>query len=515
MIWRYFPILAFIFASTSQAVSENASSLTSSDFHQAFTSARSAESVARAMAQPIIPDSVKAMLLESRPEDREFARSLIVHWKSLNRFRVTPGLRTLLVQESNGISVLRIAKISETEFEINGMRWVLPETGSIVRSLQKTLRDKVVFSPARGSRLDAMIQFIPRAIAADVTSSPVATAPALLFILNQGGRSNFGYGRITPPVGMRTGDAKTALFYEDQGAVAVANGRSTWDWLFNSDAEITCTDSGATGKAQVGGELVDFEARKDGTLVLNLGKRRKTIYVESPKSIEGIPNAESFLRAIDKLRKDKGRNSEKARWLRGYIETSALRISRIHEGFNKAFDAAINLTEKTGEPSTEELNKAFALAESMFHQKDVVLWDAVLVGECQNSKCDPKPTKMGDGLRPWFRNDEAVKEALKWRPKSSKSATRILPGAAPDDDLIVQGKVAEEDFETVKKLIFEADGRWPDLAAPKEVPYARRALLGMRMFGPCCADKECREKELYSAPSVKFVDKTKSAPTKK
>lgn len=465
-----------------------------------------------AMKSKVIPVELKNTILENaRPEDRDFAKSIVVHWKAYSDREVQAEFDQLVIKDEYGVDVLKIrpdvsASPQDVDalgnrFVINGRVWSKPKTGSIEKSIRQFLKDNVAINEGRNSPLFARFLSPAAAFAADTTNF---AKPVYLYVSLGGFLSE---PKNLPP---------TAMILKNNPKDAIYDSRKGWDSFLHRDVAVQCTGSVARTKAKVGSTIADVESRPDGSVVLtfNNDKQKAKLLVTSKKF-----DAKTVQKAIEKI-KSYNDTSERAvaeKVLADFddVGCQALSPRQYIQARQTVEKAAAEKTLEQEEKMNRERAKAIVeyLQESYTEsQTSNLLCDDVVVQTCLKSDCSAlsAPAKSGN-IFAWIPHEtpNSIGRAKNWRPEDTKVAGAPITVDPQTDLPVLNGEgISGNDMREAKRLVTRAveDEK-------SERADIKNAILSLRPLGQCCGEAECREK--LAGKDLNLVPSTGSGATKK
>lgn len=260
MHWKKISAVMF-FAVTNSA---SASNLDTNSYCQA---ARTA-AVVQAMKSGVPAQEIKeALLNRTRSEDREFAKSILVHWKKNSEQNITSEFNRMIIRDREGKETLIMMPLENTpnQFQINGVTWTLPEKGSVAQSLKKTLLQKET-----SKKSVSIFNLVTPAAYASEASTPIMTAAFIYaFTATDGGPPH------TANTHLQTYSPAKLLLPTEGGLLRKIADR------IRGKSQVTCGAESATGRMLISNQPVNFVVKRDGSAILTPFDSKQSVKVSS------------------------------------------------------------------------------------------------------------------------------------------------------------------------------------------------------------------------------------------
>lgn len=404
----------------------------------------------REMQSPTISNELRAQLLDSsRPEDLAYAKSLIVGWKSLHLNRTSAEFDELVSFDSRGHEVLRIKRLDDPQtFLINGRPWVAPNNGSISQSLRQHLewsKDESAEqqSPSHRRKYKSVAKAILfSASVSRAARESVGLAPAYLVASTHSGGifSATGAVRALPPAVV----GKYKLF-DDLGPLV--------------GIRVQCRDGGASGHTSVLGNRLQFESRRDGSVVVTLEDAEKTKLLVTPQIVDRRKLANERLANLNAFTSGNVPAKKREAFAKQIFQDFTARTATL--GLNDGIYRSTwkEITEASypilnGGTYADAVVKTAAQLKYFYEsRKQVIVTETLSVSKCTDKNCvATEDTRISTSIQPW------------------------LPPKKPQM-LHAASVMNFQDPRTEKQ---------------KDENLIRGNLLSLRPLGACCNDSACR-----------------------
>lgn len=492
-----------------------------------------AERIRDEFSRQVLDQEMKAALLNSAaPEDKIELQRLLASFKtSKNHSFEAVGTR-LRMSDKKGQVVFEVAppELGKNDFLINGRSWTMPESGSILRDLNRHLNPTKEAPKRTGA---GVLQPLLRVVSGltstlEASSQNPETLPLYYYV-----RAN---GKSTPQSlyeMIRSGSLDQPLLH---GAHFQSTGELDWakaifKGLTLARYDVQCTPEGAKGYAIVGGSKVEFLARPDQGVQLKSDGHSQIMFFEphhlnSGNYRSGIEHYGKKVResSADKLaedyRKNRGesdlaklartsyslcKNAHRIKYageLHTLLEAPCRRLSHIqkrHRGTETAEGDAwlADQFKAWSNQNFDSLQKAAA----QFDKLALVSENSLELKACTDASCNNLLSgKEFESYRiPPNKTEGTVESALAFEPKSSPAANSkrakieyncpTKNNACQSVAIIGEDSLSGEDLKRAKELVARANEslRWNQYDPSVVQPIAK-----LRLLGPCCADTECR-----------------------
>lgn len=492
-----------------------------------------ASEMAKELNQNSFSSKLKTALIESaRPEDIVALKALIARYKKSKTLEVYPvfGRLDIVNRQRQVVFSVAVDPANSKRFAINGREWNVPDSGSILASLDRQVFD-IDFKGAHREKTSPKISlFIPDAFAADSTAGvrDVARATTYTFISAHIERSGETAARY-----LAKQDVRSALLHGD----GFPNGRSKLDaWLsFWGPKNVSCTPEGAKGFALISGTEVEFLAKADATLIVkSKGHTQSIAFI--PNAVSLTPQAAEAREALAAIvAGNSGSDSEevrvtKARNAMARISHLCYVVPEVDSEFCEIADlfadrySRRSLTKRgISSLGTEPFMKVKESYIREQYLKEVVPWllqnrDRALaffeksknfvtirdqtgtIEACLNDDCSK--TLAGDSGSPGHYRippnniEKSVTAALAFKPTSSPLSKATIEFNCPTKNhacklvaLTDESGLSEKDFLRAKELVGAANR---SLSWAKGDPSVSQPVSTLRALGPCCEDSDCR-----------------------
>lgn len=215
---------------------------------------------------PMASTFKQAILNSARSEDRDAVNRALASYK-LGPLKIYSEFTKLTGYDKNETLIFSVEPVpgQPKKFVINGTEWVVPERGSIYRSIESLLTDK---SSARNSFFNRLITPVDAADAQAVEKSTVATALYLYTVARSDGLSMAKVDGVVD--------------FTDPSKNAVDG--NLWDYIYGVSADIRCNGDVATGTYRNGDWQAKFEARGNAELRLTMPGRGHGVLIQPMKT---------------------------------------------------------------------------------------------------------------------------------------------------------------------------------------------------------------------------------------
>lgn len=492
-----------------------------------------AERIRDEFSRQMLDQDMKAALLNSAaPEDKIELQRLLASFKTSKSHSFEAVGTRLRMSDKKGQVVFEVAppELGKNDFLINGRSWTMPESGSILRDLNRHLNPTKETPKRTGAGiLHPLLQIISGLTSTlEASSQNPATLPLYYYV-----RAN---GKSTPQSlheMIRSGSLDQPLLH---GAHFQSTGELDWakavfKGLTLARYDVQCTPEGAKGYATVGGSKVEFLARPDQGVQLKSDGNSQVMFFE-PRHLNsghyrsGIEHYGKKVResSADKLaedyRKNRGEsdlaklartsdslceNAHRIKYageLRTLLEAPCRRLSHIqkrHRGIEAAEGDAwlADQFKAWSNQNFDSLQKAAA----QFDKLALVSENSLELKACTDASCNNLLSgKEFESYRlPPNKTEGTVESALAFEPKSSPAANSkrakieyncpTKNNACQSVAIIGEDSLSGEDLKHANELVARANEslRWKQYD-----PSVVQPLAKLRLLGPCCADTECR-----------------------
>lgn len=484
-----------------------------------------AERIRDEFSRQMLDQEMKAALLNSAaPEDKIELQRLLASFKtSKNHSFEAVGTR-LRMSDKKGQVVFEVAppELGKNDFLINGRSWTMPESGSILRDLNRHLNPTKEAPKRTGA---GVLQPLLRVVSGltstlEASSQNPETLPLYYYVRANGNSTPQSLYQM-----IRSGSLDQPLLH---GAHFQSTGELDWakaifKGLTLARYDVRCTPEGAKGYAIVGGSKVEFLARPDQGVQLKSDGHSQIMLFEPHRLDSGGPyrsRIEHYGNKVrhssaGKLEEDFRRNISESDIVkldhtsRSLCE-SAYRINYaggLRELLKGPCHRLMYIDEGRGSLAShykgwivqnfDSLKKAAALFDKLV----VVSEDSLELKACTDASCNNLLSgKEFESYRlPPNKTERIVESALAFEPKSSPAANSkrakieyncpTKNNACQSVAIIGEDSLSGEDLRRAKELVAFANEslRWNQYAPSVVQPIAK-----LRLLGPCCADTECR-----------------------
>lgn len=240
-----------------------------------------AKEIAAAVHQAVPPADLKESLLShTRDADRSYAKQMLLHWKQNSTLNVQSEFNHLILRSKDGREILRVAPVgtSVDQFQINGMKWTVPQNGSVAESLKRVLAERKT-----GASLFDLIT--PRAFADEpLPGQAIAFLYATVNQRREELRKAENQKRkdlmATPEQQLRTWRPEPYLV-RSEGSVP----DRLWDQVVGNPVKLRCSADSASGHIKLAGESVAFTVfASDSSTIFTSAETGKSFKVFSSGS---------------------------------------------------------------------------------------------------------------------------------------------------------------------------------------------------------------------------------------
>lgn len=465
-----------------------------------------------------------ALLNSASPEDKvELQRLLATYKASKGHSFVTIGTR-LRMSDKKGNVLFEVAppELGKNEFLVNGRSWTMPESGSILRDLNRHLNPAKDVPKKTGASLlqplkplFQMLSTFP--LVAEAAQQNPSTLPLYYYIRANGKPIPQSLEQM-----IKTGSLDQPLLH---GAHFQSTGELDWakavfKGLTLARYDVQCTPDGAKGFAVVGNTKVEFLARPDQGVQLKSDGNSQVVFFEPRqmnhgnfrqdisyygKNVTELPAADLqreyqkqrglsdvgiLLRASEKLCGNARQlNSEGE--LRTLLENPCRRLGVLRARSSGSFFEDIKAWYAQ---NSENLLKAAAIYDKL----SIVAENSLDIKACTDASCaNLLSGKEFESYRiPPNDIEESVKTALAFEPKSSPDSRAKIEYNCPTKNnacqsvtLVGADSLSGADLKRANELISRAND---SLHWKQSDPSVVQPIAKLRLLGPCCADTACR-----------------------
>lgn len=519
-----------------------------------FESAALAAEIAKELNQNNFSPALRTALLNSaRAEDGLAIKTLLARYKKSTAVEFHGTFDRLEALDKRGRIVysIEIDPRNPKRFAINGNEWTMPDTGSIIKSLNQSILGQS--SEKKSASTDL---FFATAFASNSPPVSIDTVRAATYIFisaygDRGGQKAAGY--------LENRDVQSALLHGD----GFPNGRSKLDsWLsFWGPTEVKCTSEGAKGFALISGTSVEFLAKPDATLIvkskghsqpiaflprsINLRKRSADARADLSLITPAAAGADSA-----EVRHTKARNAMSR--IVDHCRLAVVNYVTLAPNSDPDFcgDAMLFADRNSRRALTDRgvrqlgmdvmsIRKEEYIREQYLN--DVVPWliknrDRALalfnktenfvaindqtgaVEACLNDDCSKTTAEDTNYLRgyrvPPNEIEKSVQTAIAFKPTTSPGSKATIEFKCPTKNhacksvgLTDEAGLSGKDLERAYELIESANR---SLAWEENDPSVSRPVSTLRALGPCCEDSNCRAAVIKRGANLVPAKGTKS-----
>jgi hypothetical protein len=484
-----------------------------------------AERIRDEFSRQMLDQDMKAALLNSAaPEDKIELQRLLASFKTSKSHSFEAVGTRLRMSDKKGQVVFEVAppELGKNDFLINGRSWTMPESGSILRDLNRHLNPTKEAPKRTGA---GVLQPLLRVVSGltstlEASSQNPETLPLYYYVRANGNSTPQSLYQM-----IRSGSLDQPLLH---GAHFQSTGELDWakaifKGLTLARYDVQCTPEGAKGYAIVGGSKVEFLARPDQGVQLKSDGHSQIMLFEPHHLDSGGPyrsRIEHYGNKVrhssaGKLEEDFRRNGSEsdlvnldqtsrslcesayrinyAGGLRELLKGPCHRLMYIHEGRGSLASHYKGWIVQ----NFDSLKKAAA----QFDKLAVVSENSLELKACTDASCNNLLSgKEFESYRlPRNKTEGTVESALAFEPKSSPAANSkrakieyncpTKNSACQSVAIIGEDSLSDEDWKRAKELVARANEslRWKQYD-----PSVVQPLAKLRLLGPCCADTECR-----------------------
>lgn len=485
-------------------------------------------------------DMKTALLNSAAPEDKIELQRLLASYKYSKSHVIEAVGTNLRMSDKKGkvLFEVRPPELGKTEFLLNGRSWTMPESGSILRDLNRHLNPTQDTPKKSGANRSLPARFFEWAgIALQLVKEADAAAPSpevlpLYYYVRAAGKST--------PQALRDMIKETSL---DSSLLHGAHFQSTGelDWakavfkgITLSRYDVQCTPEGAKGFAMVGGTKVEFVARPDQGVQLKSDGNSQVVFFEPRQLNPGNRrmDLEFYGGNLQRLSADAASSAYQKNRLEsdiGKLERETKRLCRIKDELGylaqqpKLLDQTSTACAKFNdlqnqrsygpERSVEEQMSIFATgmkawytthkntlleAAAQLDKISIVSDRSLDVKACTDATCTSLLSgKEFESYRiPPNKTEEVVEKALAFKASSSAGRSAKIEYNCPTKNNACQSvtlvggeSLSGADLKRAQDLLRRANDslRWKQYDPSVAQPVAR-----LRLLGPCCADTACR-----------------------
>ncbi len=498
-----------------------ASTTNASNIQARYESAQAVEKIVTALQSKIIPAEIKSSLLDgARAEDKDFAKSVVVNWKSYNDTNAFAEFDELLVLDEEGRESLRM-KVLEAphSFQINGRAWTVPATGSISKSLREHLETATDDSASASSASKKFARYLNRMLPTAFAAKPnAALAPAYLFASGVTNRTLPGPRDEGPRPELNNQPATTteALIEKSPKQYLVHDGSLLGILKSFISLKVECRAGSAHGSARVNGDRLAFESRPDGSLIFTVDDEAKTKLLVTSETSDQRKWVADQQAALASFLQSKPMNQALAKKIfQGFFTNAPLDDhDRMYRQTAETLRTTMHQLARDGDYGRAVRKHSHELSEFYKSRTRRVISEKMAAAKCVNPDCSTiESGNQRSTIQHWLSKDgqRHIANALKWTPKNSpRSPARITQTQTTGTPVYAIEPIkylSKSDMAEAEKLVTEAHR-----ASQRSSNNVKNMTLSLRPLGACCAETECR-KSLLDTDTM--PEPKKSRPVKK